>query len=64
MNFQLQLDFSDWLLIAAALIGLYSIILLPLRDSEKWRNRGITVSGLYGIPLPVNIKRMLYHTTF
>ena len=56
MNFQLQLDFSDWLLIAAALIGLYSIILLPLRDSEKWRNRGITVSSLYGIPLAVFLR--------
>ncbi len=56
MNFQLQLDFSDWLLIAAALIGLYSILLLPLKDSEKWRNRGITVSSLYGIPLAVFLR--------
>jgi membrane-associated protease RseP (regulator of RpoE activity) len=56
LNFQLQLDFSDWLLIAAALIGLYSILLLPLKDSEKWRSRGITVSSLYGIPLAVFLR--------
>ena len=56
MNFQLQLDFSDWLLIAAALIGLYSILLLPLKDSEKWRSRGVTVGGLQGIPLVVFLR--------
>lgn len=56
MDFQLQLDFSDWLLIAAALIGLYSILLLPLRDSEKWRSRGLTVGGLQGIPLVVFLR--------
>lgn len=56
MNIQLQLDFSDWLLIAAALIGLYSILLLPLKDSEKWRSRGITVGSLLGIPLLVFLR--------
>lgn len=56
MNFQMPLDFSDWLLIAAALIGLYSILLLPLKDSEKWRSRGITVGSLHGIPLVVFLR--------
>ena len=51
MNLQFQLDFVDWLLIAAALIGLYSILLLPLKDSEKWRSRGISVGSVLGIPL-------------
>ncbi len=53
MNLQLQLDYVDWLLIAAALIGLYSILLLPLKDSEKWKSRGISVGCLFGIPLAV-----------
>ena len=51
MNLQFQLDFVDWLLIAAALIGLYSILLLPLKDSEKWRSRGISVGSVLGVPL-------------
>jgi len=50
---QLQLDYVDWLLIAAALIGLYSILLLPLKDSEKWQSRGISIGSLFGIPLAV-----------
>jgi len=50
---QLQLDYVDWLLIAAALIGLYSILLLPLKDSEKWKSRGISIGSLFGIPLAV-----------
>ncbi len=53
MNLQLQLDYVDWLLIAAALIGLYSILLLPLKDSEKWKSRGISIGSLFGIPLAV-----------
>ncbi|MDD4162515.1 MAG: site-2 protease family protein [Methanothrix sp.] len=53
MDLQLQLDSVDWLLIAAALVGLYSIILLPLKDSEKWRSRGISVGSVLGIPLVV-----------
>ncbi len=53
MNLQLQLDYVDWLLIAAALIGLYSILLLPLKDSEKWQSRGISIGCLLGIPLAV-----------
>jgi len=40
---------ADWLLIAAALLGLYSIVLLPLRDSERWKERGVTVWG----PVPI-----------
>ena len=51
MDLQFQLNFVDWLFIAAALIGLYSILLLPLRDSEIWRSRGISVGSVLGIPL-------------
>lgn len=51
---QLQLDFVDWVLIAAALLGLYSILLLPLRDSERWRQRGVTVWG--PVPLAVFLR--------
>jgi len=56
LSFDLQLEFTDWLLIAAALIGLYSIILLPLRDSEAWRKRGVTVGGISGIPLLIFLR--------
>jgi membrane-associated protease RseP (regulator of RpoE activity) len=49
LNLQLNLDLADWLLIAAALLGLYSIVLLPLRDSERWKERGVTVWG----PVPI-----------
>jgi len=45
LDLQLQLDFVDWMLIAAALLGLYSILLLPLRDSERWKQRGVTGWG-------------------
>ena len=51
MDFLLQLEFVDWLIIAAALIGLYSILLLPLQNNEKWSKRGITVWG----PVPVAV---------
>jgi membrane-associated protease RseP (regulator of RpoE activity) len=51
LDFQLQLDIADWLLIAAALICLYSILLLPIQNSEKWKQRGITVWG----PVPLAI---------
>ena len=51
MDFLLQLDFVDWLIVAAALIGLYSILLLPLQNNEKWNKRGITVWG----PVPIAI---------
>ena len=53
MDLQFQLESVDWLLIAVALVGLYSILLLPLKDNEKWRSRGITVGSLLGIPLAV-----------
>ena len=49
LDLQLNLDMADWLLIAAALLGLYSIVLLPLRDSERWKERGVTVWG----PVPI-----------
>ncbi|NMB85072.1 MAG: PDZ domain-containing protein [Methanothrix sp.] len=42
------------MLIAAALLGLYSILLLPLRDSERWRQRGVTVWG--PVPLAVFLR--------
>lgn len=51
MNFTLQLTLVDWLLIAAVFIGLYSILMLPLRNSEAWKNRGITTWGT--IPLVI-----------
>lgn len=47
----MQLDSVDWILIAAALIGLYSIMIMPIKDSEKWKSRGITVGSILGIPL-------------
>lgn len=49
LDLQLNLDMVDWLLIAAALLGLYSIVLMPLRDSETWKQRGVTVWG----PVPI-----------
>ncbi len=54
MNLPFQLTTVDWLLVAAALIGLYSILLLPLQNSEKWSKRGITVWG--PIPLAVFLR--------
>ena len=53
MELQLELETVDWLLIAAALIGLYAILLLPLRDSEEWKSRGISVGSILGIPLAI-----------
>ncbi|MBS1193334.1 MAG: putative peptidase, partial [Methanomicrobia archaeon] len=53
MELQLELDTVDWLLIAAALIGLYAIVLLPLKDSPEWKSRGITVGSILGIPLAI-----------
>jgi membrane-associated protease RseP (regulator of RpoE activity) len=50
---QLQLDSVDWLLIAVAMIGLYSILLFPLKNSEEWRSRGVSVGSLLGIPLAI-----------
>jgi len=42
------------MLIAAALLGLYSILLLPLRESERWKKRGVTVWG--PVPLAVFLR--------
>jgi membrane-associated protease RseP (regulator of RpoE activity) len=53
LELQLELETVDWLLIAAALIGLYAILLLPLRDSEVWKSRGISVGSILGIPLAI-----------
>ncbi|MDD4651217.1 MAG: site-2 protease family protein [Methanothrix sp.] len=53
---QFQLELVDWLLIAAALIGLYSILLLPLKDSQEWKSRGISVGCLFGIPLAIFLR--------
>lgn len=51
MDLPIQLTSVDWLLIAALFIGLYSIFLLPLQNSERWRKRGISVWG----PIPLAI---------
>jgi membrane-associated protease RseP (regulator of RpoE activity) len=53
LELQLELETVDWLLIAAALIGLYAIVLLPLKDSPEWKSRGITVGSILGIPLAI-----------
>ena len=51
MDFPFQLNAMDWLLIAAIAIGVASILLNPLRNSEAWKKRGITTWG----PLPLVI---------
>lgn len=51
MNLTMQLTFMDWLLIATALIGVYSLLMLPLQNSEALRKRGITTWG----PIPLAI---------
>ncbi|OPY53942.1 MAG: zinc metallopeptidase RseP [Methanosaeta sp. PtaU1.Bin112] len=56
LNLQFQLELVDWLLITAALIGLYSILLLPLKDSQEWKSRGISVGCLFGIPLAIFLR--------
>jgi len=53
LDLPIELDTVDWLLIVAALIGLYAILLLPLKDSEEWKSRGITVGSILGIPLAI-----------
>jgi membrane-associated protease RseP (regulator of RpoE activity) len=53
LDLQLELETVDWLLIAGALIGLYAILLLPLKDSEEWKSRGISVGSILGIPLAI-----------
>ncbi len=47
----LQLTFMDWLLIATVFIGIYSLLMLPLQNSEAWRRKGITTWG----PIPLAI---------
>ncbi len=47
----LQLTFMDWLLIATIFIGIYSLLMLPLQNSEAWRRKGITTWG----PIPLAI---------
>jgi membrane-associated protease RseP (regulator of RpoE activity) len=42
---------GDWLIIAAISIGCYSLLLLPLQNSEAWRRRGVTTWG----PIPLLI---------
>lgn len=54
MNLEFHLTAIDWLLVAAVLIGLYSIIMLPLQNSERWKKRGITVWG--PVPLAVFLR--------
>jgi len=56
LDLLLELETVDWLLIAAALIGLYAILLLPLKNSEEWKSRGISVGSILGIPLAIFIR--------
>ncbi|OPY50409.1 MAG: Peptidase family M50 [Methanosaeta sp. PtaU1.Bin060] len=56
MDLTLQLTTVDWLLIAAAFIGLYSIVLLPLQNSERWKKLGITVWCLGPFPLALFLR--------
>ncbi|MDM7935102.1 MAG: PDZ domain-containing protein, partial [Methanothrix sp.] len=49
MSPQIQLEAVDWLIIAAALIGVYILLLLSVQRSDWWRSRGVTVWG----PVPV-----------
>jgi membrane-associated protease RseP (regulator of RpoE activity) len=53
LDLPLELETVDWLLIAAALLGLYALLLLPLKDSEEWKSRGISVGSILGIPLAI-----------
>ncbi len=51
MNFPLQLTFIDWILVAVVAMGLYSLVMLTMRDSEAWKKRGFTTWG----PIPLLI---------
>ena len=51
MELSFQFSFMDWILIAAIALGAASFLLMPLRDSEKWKKRGITTWG----PVPLII---------
>jgi membrane-associated protease RseP (regulator of RpoE activity) len=51
MDLSFQFSFVDWILIAAIALGLASLFLMPLHDSEKWKKRGITTWG----PVPLII---------
>lgn len=59
MNIPLQLSIVDWVLIAACAIGIYSIILLPIKNSERWKQRGITTWGPIPIAIFIRTKRGL-----
>lgn len=51
MNDPFQLAFADWVLILVAAVGLFSILLYPVRSSENWKRRGITTWG----PVPLGM---------
>lgn len=51
MNFPLQLTLIDWMLVAVVAMGLYSLVMLTMRDSEAWKKRGFTTWG----PIPLLI---------
>lgn len=51
MNFPPQLTFIDWILVAVVAMGLYSLVMLTMRDSEAWKKRGFTTWG----PIPLLI---------
>jgi membrane-associated protease RseP (regulator of RpoE activity) len=49
LNDPFQLALADWVLILVAAVGLFSILLYPVRSSESWKRRGITTWG--SVPL-------------
>jgi len=51
LNDPFQLAFADWVLILVAAVGLFSILLYPVRSSENWKRRGITTWG----PVPLGV---------
>ncbi len=47
------------MLVAACAIGIYSILLLPIKNSERWKQRGITTWGPIPIAIFIRTKRGL-----
>lgn len=51
LNLEFHLTATDWLLVAAAIVGLYSMLVLPMKNSENWRRHGVSTWG----PIPLAI---------
>lgn len=51
MSLEFHLTATDWLLVAAAVVGLYSMLVLPMKNSENWRRHGVSTWG----PIPLAI---------